>query len=74
MKEKNNLTESICSIIFSIVSIFIFWWLAAVGLGLGIRVLVNMKSEKGKEKIFAIIGIIMSVISLVIFFVTHMIK
>ena len=63
--EQNKINKNaICSCIFSIVSLFIFWWLSPIGIGLGIRALkeINLKQEKGK--VFAIIGIIVGTIGL----------
>ena len=49
MEKKKFNTNAIYSCIFSIVSLFIFWWLGPIGLGLGIRALneIKTKQEKG---------------------------
>lgn len=59
--------ESIISIICSVVSIFIFWWLSCIGIGLGIRALRNIKNTNEKGKSLAIIGIAIGIVSWGIF-------
>ena len=68
MEKKKFNTNAIYSCIFSIVSIFIFWWLSPVGLGLGIRALNEIKTKQEKGKVLAIIGIIVGTIGLGLYF------
>jgi len=68
MEKKKFNTNAIYSCIFSIVSLFIFWWLAPVGLGLGIRALNGIKTKQEKGKALAIIGIIVGTIGLGLYF------
>lgn len=60
--------EALISVICSVVSIFIFWWLSCVGIGLGIRALRNIKNTNEKGKVLAIIGIVIGVIALGLYF------
>ena len=66
-KTKFN-THAIYSCVFSIVSLFIFWWLCPIGLGLGIRALNEIKTKQEKGKALAIIGIIVGTIGLGLYF------
>ena len=68
MEKKKFNTNAICSCIFSIVSLFIFWWLGPIGLGLGIRALNEIKTKQEKGKALAIIGIIIGAIGLGLYF------
>lgn len=60
---KDSVKYGILSIVCGIVSCFIFWWLAFVGLGLGIRSL-----TAGEGKILGILGIIISGIAGCLYF------
>lgn len=60
---KDSVKYGILSIVCGIVSYFIFWWLAFVGLGLGIRSL-----KAGEGKILGILGIIISGIAGCLYF------
>ena len=68
MEEKNLNKNAIYSCICSIISLFVFGWLGAIGIGLGIRSLNEIKTKNEKGKILAIIGIIIGLISLVLYF------
>ena len=67
MEERKMNANAIYSCIFSIVSLFIFWWLGPVGLGLGIKALNEMKTKQEKGKVLAIIGIVVGTIGLGLF-------
>lgn len=67
MEKKAINKEAICSCILSIISLFIFWWLGAIGLGLGIRALNEIKNKQESGKVLAIIGIIVGVLSIGLF-------
>ena len=62
--------NAIISIITSIVSFFIFGWLAAVSVGLGIRALSEIKKNNESGKVLAIIGMVIGCISLALYFYT----
>lgn len=62
MEPKKINTNAIYSCVFSIVSMFIFWWLAPMGIGLGIKALNEIKTTQEKGKILSIIGIIIGTI------------
>lgn len=66
-KRKIN-KEAIMSIICSVISLFIFWWLAFVGIGLGIRALSSIKRNNEKGITLVIISFICAIISAVLFF------
>ena len=68
----NNLNDklnknAIYSIVGGLISIFIFWWLSLCGIGCGITALKEIKVKGGKGKSLAILGIIISSLSLVLF-------
>lgn len=54
--------NAICSLVFAIVSLFIFWWLSLAAISTGIVALreIKVKNEKGKG--LAIAGIVIGVI------------
>lgn len=60
---KESVKYGILSIVCGIVSYFILWWLAIAGLGFGIKSL-----KAGKEKTLGILGIIISVIAVCLYF------
>lgn len=60
--------NAIISLVCSTVSLFIFWWLAFVGIGLGIRALNEIKTTGEKGKTLVIISIILAVICAVLYF------
>ena len=60
--------NAIASLVCSIVSLLIFWWLAAFALGDGIYALRQIKNTNEKGKGLAIAGIVISSISLVLYF------
>ncbi len=62
-KRKMN-RNALISIILSAVSLFIFGWLGAIGMGLGIRSLSEIKKNNEAGKVLAIIGIITGCIGL----------
>lgn len=68
MEKKNTNKNAIYSCVFSIVSLFVFWWLGPVGLGLGIRSLNEIKTNEEKGKVLAIIGIAIGIIDLGLYF------
>lgn len=74
MEKKKFNTNAIYSCIFSIVSLFIFWWLGPIGLGLGIRALNEIKTKQEKGKALAIIGIIVGTIGLGLYFYVRIIS
>ncbi len=61
VKQKTNI-NAILSIVFSIVSMFIFWWLSLVGISTGVVALREIKTKNEKGKVLAVIGIILGVI------------
>lgn len=63
MDDRGTLTCGILSIVFSVVSFFIFWWLAIVGLVLGI---ISLCLGSDSKKLLGIIGTALSAISLVL--------
>lgn len=65
----NNKTNSnaISSIVCGIISFFIFGWLSYVGLACGIQALCEIKKKGGRGKALAIIGIIVSAISALLY-------
>ena len=71
MEKKQTNKNAIYDLIFSGVSYFIFWFLAACGLGLGIRALTEIKKTGEKGKILAILGMILGVISLTLYFASR---
>ncbi len=64
-KQKTN-KNAIYSLIFSVVSRFIFWWLSIAGISSGVLALREIKNKNEKGKALAIIGIIIGVIALVL--------
>ena len=68
-KVKTN-TNAIISIVVAIIGIFIFGWLEIVGLGLGVRAIIEIKKTKQKGFTLAVIGIILSVIGLILYILT----
>ena len=68
MEEKKLNKNAIYSIVCSIISIFIFWWLSIAGLGFGIRALKEIKTTNEKGKTLAIIGIIIGAIGVLFYF------
>lgn len=54
--------NAICSLVFAVVSLFIFWWLSLAAISTGIVALreIKVKNEKGKG--LAIAGIVIGVI------------
>ena len=68
MEEKKFNKNAICSIICSIISIVIFWWLSIAGLGFGIKALKEIKKTNEKGKLLAIVGIIIGTIGILIYF------
>lgn len=68
MEEKNLNKNAIFSIICSIISIFIFWWLSIAGLGFGVKALKEIKTTNEKGKTLAIAGIIIGTIGILIYF------
>lgn len=61
-KPKTN-KNAISSLACSIISLFIFWWLALVGISTGALALREIKQNGGKGKGLAIAGIIIGIIS-----------
>ena len=64
-KQKTN-KNAIYALVFSIVSIFIFWWLSIAGISSGVLALREIKNKNEKGKALAIIGIVIGVIALVL--------
>lgn len=71
MEKKLTNKNAIYSLIFSAVSFFIFWVLAPCGIGLGIRALMDIKKTGEKGKVLAILGMILGVISMTLYFATR---
>ena len=65
-KQKINM-NAIISIICSGISLLIFWWLAPIGVGLGIRSIREIKTKSEKGIILSIIGIILGIVSLTLY-------
>lgn len=59
--------NAIGSIVCSVVSIFIFWWLAVAGVGLALNALREIKNTGEKGKVLAIIGLIISACGLILY-------
>jgi hypothetical protein len=68
LKNRKFNKVAIYSCICSIISWFIFWWLGAAGIGLGIRALNEIKTKEEKGKILAIVGIVVGTIELGLYF------
>ena len=66
MKKTNK--NAIISLVCSIVSIVIFWWLSYAGIGSGILALKEIKKNNEKGKVLAIAGIVIGVISNILYF------
>lgn len=62
---------AIYSIISSFVSLFLFWWLASIGIGYGIKSLKDSKEKGEKGRILAILGIIIGIISISLYFISR---
>lgn len=62
---------AIYSIISSSVSLIIFWWLASAGIGYGIKSLKDTKVNGEKGKVLAILGIIIGIISISLYFISR---
>ena len=60
--------NAIYAITFSCVSIVIFWWLSYAGIGSGILALKEIKKNNEKGKVLAIAGIVIGVISNILYF------
>ena len=65
-KQKTN-KNAIYSIVFSLVSMVIFWWLSLAGISTGVMALREIKSKNEKGKGLAIAGIIIGVIGVVLY-------
>ena len=71
IKNKQNINiNAIISIICSGVSLLIFWWLSAIGIGLGIRSLKEIKVKNEKGIVLSFIGIILGMISLTLYVIS----
>ena len=57
--------NAICSLIFSIVCYFIFWWLSLAAIGIGIRALQEIKEGNHKGKLLAYAGIGLGAIGII---------
>lgn len=68
MEKRKTNKNAIYSCVFSIVSLVIFWWLGPLGIGCGIRALQQIKNSEEKGKVLAILGIIIGVIELGLYF------
>ena len=66
--------SAIISLVCSVVSLFIFWWLAFVGIGLGIRALNEIKTTGEKGKTLVIISIILAIICAILYFSQILLK
>ena len=66
VKPKVN-KNAIYSIVCSSVSIFIFWWLSIAGISTGILALKEIKEKNERGKALAIIGIVIGVIGLTLY-------
>ncbi len=72
VKQKMN-KNAILSIIFSIVSMFIFWWLSLVGISTGVVALREIKVKNEKGKVLAIIGIAIGAIGEILYWYSNII-
>lgn len=68
MEKRKTNKNAIYAFVFSLVSLVIFWWLGPVGIGCGIRALQEIKNSEEKGKVLAILGIVIGVIGLGIYF------
>jgi len=59
--------NAILSVVCSAISIIIFWWLAFCGIGFGANALREIKTTNEKGKILSIIGIIIGIISVILY-------
>lgn len=66
--------NAILSITFSLISMFIFWWLSLAGISAGVIALREIKAKNQKGKILAIIGIIIGIISEGLYWYTQIIS
>ena len=73
IEKQNTNKNAIYSLVFSIVSIFIFWWLSIAGISTGIVALREIKVKNEKGKTLAIIGIIIGVIGEVLYWYSEII-
>lgn len=72
VKQKTN-KNAILSIVFSIVSMFTFWWLSLVGISTGVVALREIKTQNEKGKVLAIIGIIIGAIGEILYWYSEII-
>lgn len=68
-KLKKTNKNAICSLVFAIISYFVFWWLAIGSIVLGIKALNEIKVQDEKGKPLAIMGIILGIIAIILYFV-----
>lgn len=67
MKDWNK--NAIISLVFSLISLLIFWWLSFCAIGCGVVALREIKEKEEKGKALAIAGIVIGVIDIALFFV-----
>ncbi len=69
LNTKNGYNKNaVCSLVFSLISLVIFWWLGFAGVSCGIAALNEIKTKGGKGKGLAIAGIIVSIIDIIFYF------
>lgn len=61
--------NAIISLVCSIISLVIFWWLSFVAIGCGVTALKEIKEKEEKGKALAIAGIVIGVIDIALYFV-----
>ena len=68
-KQKNAMGSAVGSIVCGVVAFFIFWWLSLCGIGLGVSAIKLGKQQNNNGAfIVAIIGILVCVADVVLFF------
>lgn len=60
--------NAIIALAFSVIAIFIFWWLSIAGISLGVKSLKEMKDSGEKGKALAIAGIVVGFIDLALYY------
>lgn len=65
--EPKTSKNAICSLVFAVVSLFIFWWLSLAAISTGIVALREIKVKKEKGKGMAIAGIVIGIIGEILY-------
>ena len=66
--------NAIFSVICVAISYFWFWWLASIGVALGMQAYREIKAGKGKGLVIAIIGVVVGTLFLGIYFVAKIME